>query len=312
VREALRENEKRLQAIFDNAAVGIGLTDNTGQSILANARGAQQLGYTPEELAQYSNLELTHPDDRAETVELIQQLLRGEIPGYRIEKRYVRKDGSIFWADLSVSAVYDDDGQIAYLLGIVVDITERKQLEHQLHQANRLLQEQAIRDALTGLHNRRYLDEALPRELQRAERQKQSVGIIMLDIDYFKPFNDTYGHDAGDTLLRAMGAILQEHTRGADIVCRYGGEEFTLVLPGASLAATQQRAEELRTEVQALMVEHGGQALAQVTISLGIAVFPEHGMTADSLIRAADQALYQAKRSGRNRVEVVTMPHSEA
>jgi diguanylate cyclase (GGDEF)-like protein len=175
-----------------------------------------------------------------------------------------------------------------------------------------LLKQQAIRDGLTGLHNRRYLDETLPRELQRAERQKQPVGIIMLDIDHFKRFNDTYGHDAGDTLLRAVGAVLQEHTRGDDIVCRYGGEEFMLVLPGASLAATQQRAEELRTEVQALMVEHGGQALAQVTVSLGVAGFPAHGTTADSLIRAADQALYQAKRGGRNRVEVGTIRHSEA
>jgi PAS domain S-box-containing protein len=219
--EALRASEQRLQAIFDNAAVGIGLTDKTGRSILANARGATQLGYTPEELAQLSNLELTHPDDRAETVEHMQQLVRGEIQGYRIEKRYLRKDGSIFWADLSVSVVYDDDGAIAYILGIVVDITERKQLEHQLHQANMLLQEQAIRDPLTGLHNRRYLDETLPRELQRAERAGQPVGIIMLDIDHFKRINDTYGHDAGDTVLREVGAFLKEHTRGADIACRY-------------------------------------------------------------------------------------------
>jgi diguanylate cyclase (GGDEF)-like protein/PAS domain S-box-containing protein len=310
--EALRASEQRLQAIFDNAAVGIGLTDKTGRSILANARGAHQLGYTPEELAQLSNLELTHPDDRAQTVERMQQLVRGESQGYRIERRYLRKDGSIFWADLSVSAIYDDDGQITHFLGVVVDITERKQLEHQLHQANMLLQEQAIRDPLTGLHNRRYLDETLPRELQRAERQGQPVGIIMLDIDHFKRFNDTYGHDAGDTVLRAVGAFLQQHTRGADIACRYGGEEFTLVLPGASLADARQRAEELRTRVQTLVVQHGGQALEKVTASLGVAIFRTHGTTADALVSTADQALYQAKRNGRNRVEVVTIPHSEA
>jgi diguanylate cyclase (GGDEF)-like protein/PAS domain S-box-containing protein len=308
--EALRESEQRLQAIFDNAAVGIGLTDKTGRSILANARGATQLGYTLEELAQYSNLELTHPDDRAETVERMQQLVRGEIQGYRIEKRYLRKDSSIFWADLSASAIYDDDGQITHFLGVVVDITERKQLEHQLHQANMLLQEQAIRDPLTGLHNRRYLDETLPRELQRAERAGQPVGIIMLDIDHFKWFNDTYGHDAGDTVLRAVGAFLQQHTRGADIACRYGGEEFTLVLPGASLADTQQRAEELRAGILSLVVKHNGQALAQVTISLGVAVFPEHSALADDIIRLADQALYQAKRNGRNRVEVAPQGRS--
>jgi diguanylate cyclase (GGDEF)-like protein/PAS domain S-box-containing protein len=302
--EALRASEQRLKAIFDNAAVGIGLTDSAGRSILANARGAQQLGYTLEELAQHSNLELTHPDDRATTVERMQQLVRGEIQGYRIEKRYFRKDGSIFWADLSVSAVYNDDGQIAYLLGIVVDITERKQLEHQLHQVNMLLQEQAIRDPLTGLHNRRYLDETLPRELQRAERHSQPIGIIMLDVDHFKRFNDTYGHDAGDTLLRAVGAFLQHTTRGEDIVCRYGGEEFTLVLPGASYEDAHQRAEELRTGIQALVAAHQGQTLDSVTASFGIAIFPVHGTTADALVRAADQALYQAKHSGRNQVMV--------
>ncbi len=300
--EALRRSEQRLQAIFDNAAVGIGLTNNAGQSIIANARGATQLGYTPEELAQRSNLELTHPDDRAETVECMQQLVRGEIQGYRIEKRYFRKDGSIFWADLSVSAIYDDDGQIAYILGIVVDITKRKQLEQQLHQANVLLQEQAIRDSLTGLYNRRYLDKTLPRELQRAARRNQSIGIIMVDVDHFKRINDTYGHAAGDTLLRAVGTFLRHNTRSEDIVCRYGGEEFTLVLPGASPEDACHRAEELRAGIQTLIAAHQGQTLDTVTASLGIAIFPAHGTTADALVRAADQALYQAKHSGRNRV----------
>jgi|GEM_PF-2364546 len=307
--EALRQSEQRLKAIFDNAAVGIGLTDNAGRSIIANARGAHQLGYTPEELAQRSNLELTHPDDRADTVERMQRLVRGQIQGYRIEKRYFRKDGSIFWADLSVSAVYDDDGQIAYLLGIVVDISERKQLEHQLHQANMLLQEQAIRDPLTGLYNRRYLDETLPRELQRAERAGQSVGVIMLDIDHFKRINDTYGHNVGDMLLRAVGAFLRHNTRGADIVCRYGGEEFTLVLPGASSENACHRAEELRAGIQALAVKHNGQALETVTASLGIAIFRTHGTTAEALVSAADEALYQAKHSGRNRVVMADGTH---
>jgi PAS domain S-box-containing protein len=110
-------------------------------SIITNARGAQQLGYTPEELEQVSNMELTHPDDRAETTERMRQLLRGEIQGYRIEKRYLRKDGSIFWADLSVSAVYNDDGQIDYLLGIVADITERKQTEEALRASKQFIQD---------------------------------------------------------------------------------------------------------------------------------------------------------------------------
>jgi diguanylate cyclase (GGDEF)-like protein len=124
----------------------------------------------------------------------------------------------------------------------------------------------------------------------------------MLDIDHFKRFNDTYGHDGGDALLRAVGTFLQTNIRGEDIACRYGGEEFTLVLPGASLADTQQRAEAIRAGVQALVVEHAGQALSSITVSLGVAVFSDYRTTADMLIRAADQALYQAKRSGRNQV----------
>lgn len=166
------------------------------------------------------------------------------------------------------------------------------------------LRQQAIRDSLTGLYNRRYLDETLPREVQRYTRQRQSIGVIMLDIDHFKRFNDTYGHDAGDVLLRALGVFLQTHTRSEDIVCRYGGEEFTLVLPGASLEDMRQRAEELREGVQTVTVQHAGHMLDAVTASLGVAVFPDHSDTVDGIIRAADQVLYQAKRNGRNRVVV--------
>jgi diguanylate cyclase (GGDEF)-like protein len=166
------------------------------------------------------------------------------------------------------------------------------------------LQQQAIRDGLTGLFNRRYLDETLPREVQRAEREGQSVGVIMLDIDHFKRFNDTYGHDAGDVLLRAVGVFLKNNTRNEDIICRYGGEEFTLVLPRASLDNTRARAEYLREGVKSLVVQYQGQVLDAVTASLGIAIFPDHGSTADRVVKAADEALYQAKRSGRDRVVV--------
>ncbi len=166
------------------------------------------------------------------------------------------------------------------------------------------LQQQAIRDPLTGLYNRRYLDATLPRELQHADRHGHAVAVVMLDIDHFKRFNDTYGHDAGDTLLREVGSFLQAHTRGEDIACRYGGEEFMLVLPGASLEATLLRTETIRTDIRVLTVEHQGQPLAGVTASLGVAVFPGHGTSADILIRTADQALYQAKRTGRDCVVV--------
>ncbi len=171
------------------------------------------------------------------------------------------------------------------------------QLRAQLHDLS-------ICDPLTGLYNRRYLDEALERELLRATRHQHPVGVIMLDIDHFKRFNDTYGHDAGDALLRALGAFLQNNVRGEDIACRYGGEEFTLILPTASLSDTQARAEDLRASINHLQAMHIDQWIGHITISLGAACFPQHGTTSDALIRAADRALYQAKMAGRNCVIV--------
>lgn len=304
--EVVHAGEFWLKAIFDNAAVSIWLTDRAGNVIAFNPHGARQLGYTAEELIHLTLLQVTHPDDRATMVAHMQQLLRGEINSYRIEKRFIRKDGGVFWADLSVTAVRDTAGQIEFLVGIAIDITERKLAEEQLQSLNEQLQQHAIRDALTGLYNRRYLNETLPRELQYAERHRQAIGVLMLDIDHFKYINDTYGHDAGDALLRAIGAFLRNNIRSADIACRYGGEEFTLVLAGATLYDTWQRAEDIRTGVKALVVQHQYYALNTITASLGVAVFPDHSMTAEGLLKAADQALYKAKRSGRDRVVVAT------
>ncbi|MEB3291019.1 MAG: diguanylate cyclase [Leptolyngbya sp.] len=166
------------------------------------------------------------------------------------------------------------------------------------------LQHQSIRDPLTGLFNRRYLEESLQQEIQRAQRHNQAIGIIMLDIDYFKTVNDTYGHDAGDLALQAVGKILRERVRGSDIACRYGGEEMTLILPESNLTATEQRAEALRLEIEHLRVDYQGIQIKPFTASLGVACFPHHGCTTSILIKAADGALYRAKTNGRNRVEV--------
>ncbi|MFP4437843.1 MAG: diguanylate cyclase [Chloroflexaceae bacterium] len=169
------------------------------------------------------------------------------------------------------------------------------------------LRRQSIRDPLTGLFNRRYLDETLERELRRAERADHPVGVVMLDIDHFKQFNDTYGHDGGDTLLRSMAEFLQLETRGEDIVCRYGGEEFVLIMPGASLEDTHRRAEQVRASVKQMQVQHAGQTLGSVSVSLGVAVFPIHGATSDEVLKAADSALYRAKAGGRDQVVFAEM-----
>lgn len=170
-----------------------------------------------------------------------------------------------------------------------------------LNLRNSLLQ-QAIRDPLTGLFNRRYLEEILEREILRVQRKNAPLGIIMLDLDLFKHYNDTYGHEAGDTLLQTLSSYLQANIRQEDVVCRYGGEEFLLIMPEASLETTRQRAEKLRQGTQDLQVEYQGRVLGPVNVSLGVAVFPDHGASGEEVIRAADLALYRAKEGGRNRV----------
>ena len=164
------------------------------------------------------------------------------------------------------------------------------------------LRMQSIRDPLTGLFNRRYMEESLVRELRRAARNQRRLGAIMLDLDKFKVFNDTYGHAAGDALLRKLGGFLRSRTRGEDIACRYGGEEFVVILPEASIEVTQQRAEQLREEFKFLTVQHRGQTLGALTLSVGVAVFPEHGTTVEDILHAVDTALYRAKAEGRDRV----------
>lgn len=174
--------------------------------------------------------------------------------------------------------------------------------------ANLQLQEslriQSIRDPLTGLFNRRYMEVSMEREINRAARNRHPVGIIMLDVDHFKQFNDAYGHGAGDILLQELGACLQAHVRAEDIACRYGGEEFTLILPEACLEITAHRADQLRELVRELDIQYHCKSIGTVTLSLGVACFPEHGPTGAAVMQQADRALYRAKQEGRNRVVV--------
>jgi len=164
------------------------------------------------------------------------------------------------------------------------------------------LRTQSVRDALTGLYNRRYLEEVLERELRRASRAAQSLGILMIDLDHFKKFNDTYGHDAGDAVLREIAVSLTKGIRAEDFVCRFGGEEFVVILPTADLASSQARAERLRLKTKELTMLHQGRSMGMITISVGVAAFPEHGESPKELMAAADAALYEAKRGGRDQV----------
>ena len=247
-------------------------------------------------------------------------IYKGEVMGVlsidsKIPNFYTERDiriASIF-ADQVAIAIENAHlyGRAQFELGI------RKQAEESLREANRSmlqqfreisalqeqLQEQALRDPITGLYNRRFLNESLPREIARAERDRVELGVIMLDLDHFKRINDAYGHIKGDRALVALAGLLNAKTRSSDIACRYGGDEFCLILPGATLTAVAERAEELRAAFEEIEIQADGETF-HVTISLGASIFPLHGSSSEELLSRADQALYSAKQAGRNRVVI--------
>ena len=165
------------------------------------------------------------------------------------------------------------------------------------------LRQQSIRDVLTGLFNRRFFEETLIKERSRADRTKEPLALVMMDIDHFKSFNDTFGHHGGDAVLREVGQLLARETRGSDVACRFGGEELAVLLVGAAIGSGCAKAESLRAAIANLEVKHDGVALGRVTASFGVAAYPEDAVNADQLVQAADRALYRAKEHGRNRVE---------
>jgi diguanylate cyclase (GGDEF)-like protein len=201
---------------------------------------------------------------------------------------------------LSVSVPHGPDTAVE--LAAATTISEQLAIGTSNINLREVLRRQSTVDELTGLYNRRYFDETLRRELFRAERMRASLAVVMIDLDHFKRMNDTYGHEAGDLVLRTVGRCLREGVRRTDIACRYGGEELVLVLPECDAAAARACAETLRTTVAALALDHGGAPLPQVTASFGVALWPAHAEDAHALVQAADRALYAAKHEGRNRV----------
>lgn len=194
------------------------------------------------------------------------------------------------------------------LLQLAENLAERTALAIANIRLHETLLALSIQDPLTGLYNRRHMEEMIMREELQAQRSGSTFGIVMIDIDHFKDFNDTYGHQAGDVVLREAGHFLQRNIRGVDIACRYGGEEFVVILPGASTEMTLQRAEQWCSAFAEINLEYRGMLLPQVTLSLGVATFPKHGASWQAALRAADEALYDAKQQGRNRVVVAPEP----
>lgn len=289
----LKTSELHYRRLFEAAQDGILILDaGTGMIADVNPFLIKMLGYSRDEFIEKNLWEVGAFKDIQASQDAFEALQENEY--IRYENLPLRaNDGRLIEVEF-VSNVYLVEGEKVIQCNIR-DITERKQAQNALLENQALLQEFCIRDHLTGLFNRRYLEETLERELLRASRQQGSLGLIMLDVDDFKQVNDTYGHDAGDAVLRKLGKLLREHVRGEDMPSRYGGDEFILVLPGASPEVTQERARLISEAAKELHFQIDGKKLDPVTFSLGIAVFPQDGSSVAAILKAADVALYLAK-----------------
>ncbi|MBN2085491.1 MAG: GGDEF domain-containing protein [Anaerolineales bacterium] len=300
--QKLQDSELRYRRLFEAAQDGILILDaGTGAITDVNPFLIHMLGYTRQECVRKKLWEVGAFQNIKASKDAFLALQKAKYIRYK-DLPLRAKSGKLIAVEF-VSNVYWAGGKKVIQCNIR-DITERKQAHDALLKSEAHLREQSVRDHLTGLFNRRYMEETLERELMRASRRELPLGVIMLDVDDFKQFNDTYGHAAGDAILHRLGGLLLEQVRGEDIPSRYGGDEFIIILPDASRDVLRERAEGLRESARRCNIQVEGRTLAHITFSLGIAVFPQDGTTGAGVLRAADRALYRAKREGRDRVEL--------
>lgn len=299
VEEALRESEERLRFITENTQDVVWQLDREFRFTYINGADERMRGYERQEVIGQHIKSFMTPIGQQTFDLAVQHLAQpGDQGGGEnsFEVEMCCKDGGRVWTEINASPIRDNFSQIIGYIGVTRDSTIRRQKHEKLR-------EQTIRDPLTGLFNRRYLDESLERELSRTKRDGVPLALLMMDIDHFKRLNDTYGHQAGDEVLKRLGSLMSRGARSADLPCRYGGEEFLLVLPNMSLETATERAERWCETFASERIIFGGTILS-ATVSIGVAAAPGHGTTRDSLIEAADRALYAAKHAGRNRVLV--------
>lgn len=312
--------EARLLAMVNASGDAFWETDAQRRFVHLSDNMCRTMGYPREELRGHSVLEFMTPEYRAEIVRLASERGSADNPlahtgPIRHEGEFFRKDGSRLWVETVSVPVFDDAGAHIGYFGITRDVTERKQAEQALREANQRLEEQlrhihalhaqlheqSIRDELTGVHNRRHFVQVAEQELQRAQREGHPLSLVMMDIDHFKKINDQHGHPTGDAALKAVGTMLAGTTRSGHLASRLGGEEFAVLLPGADHAQALACAEQWRSTLADMTILADGTAL-RLTASFGVASFPQQADSLVGLMKVADTRLYRAKALGRDRV----------
>lgn len=301
--DALEESENLYRSLVDLSPDAV-MVHSDGVYIYVNEKAVQMLGgERAEDILFKSVLDFVEPAYHEQSVSRIRELYKLGRPIINIDQRYIRLDKTVIDVELSASLVSYHHKQA--ILVLARDVTERKLNEEHIRHINQLLQRLSSTDGLTNIANRRAFDTAIEKEWRRASRQGTPLTLIMLDIDDFKPFNDTYGHQGGDHCLKEIATLLVESVkREGDLAARYGGEEFALLLPDTDEHGAVQLAENIRRKVDQLRIPHVSSEIADhVTVSMGVcSLIPAATETPQVLIDRADRALYQAKRTGRNRV----------
>lgn len=303
----MHESNEQFRAIFENSALGIGVVDLNGRPIKCNNALLNMLGYSFEEISKMYFADFTYPEDAHLDMELFEELKLKKRDFYRIEKRYVRKDGKLFWARLTVSSIYNSNGEPLCIMSTMEDINEAKLAQEKLRELASKWERLSIIDELTQLHNRRFFEWSLRQEWDYCLVNRLPLSLILIDIDRFKVYNDTYGHQQGDNCLREVSRAIKNSLSDIDSnSCRYGGEEFAIILANCSDDQSRFIAEKLRKNIEGLHLFHSGQINSKyITISLGIStLIPDMHSSCHQLIGMADSALYRAKQSGRNQVRV--------
>ncbi len=289
--ESLRQSTQHFQAYFEAAPFGMAATSLEKGWLEVNNALCELLGYSREELSHMTWAEITHPEDLSMDEAEFQRILNGEIDGYTLDKRFIRKDGTIVPTHIAIRCLRRQDGSVDYFVALVEDITERMQ-------ALQKIEYLAHFDPLTGLPNRTLLNDRVENLLQVSTRSKSELALLFLDLDRFKNVNDSLGHDIGDKLLMQVGQRLTQTLRDEDTVSRMGGDEFVALLPSTNTDGAAHVASKI---LQVLSrAYHIDNYELNISASLGIAMFPENGQDFASLSRSADSALYRAKQGGRN------------